>query len=326
MLEDIAALPAGEYHHRMRIDGYREPVELVCRVRIEHDGIDVDFTGTSAESPLGINVPLPYTEAYASFGVRCIVGNDVPNNAGSLATVRVTAPEGCILNARPPRAVSARHAIGQMLPDVIFGCLDQALPGRVPAEGASCIWNPVFRQAHAASREPPFVTNPIYNGGTGARPDKDGLSTTAFPSGVRTTPTEVNEVTTPLIIWRREYRQDSGGPGEYRGGLGQVIEVGHRHGAPFVVSKMFDRVHHAARGRGGGGDGAPGPVYLREGDELAGKGRDEVPAGAVLVLETPGGGGLGRVADRDPAWVRSDLEAELISQQAARDVYGIEDA
>ncbi|MFU8817906.1 MAG: hydantoinase B/oxoprolinase family protein [Pseudomonadales bacterium] len=338
MLDEIARLPHGDYHNRMRIDGYDEPVELVCRVGIRSDAILVDFAGTSPESPFGINVPLPYTEAYASFGVRCIVGNDVPNNAGSLAAVRVTAPPGCILNARPPRAVSARHAIGQMLPDVILGCLDQVLPGRVPAEGASCIWNPVFRNSHAASggeegdgkngrEHVSFVTNPIYNGGTGARPGKDGLSTTAFPSGVRTTPTEVNEVTAPLVIWRREYRTDSGGAGEHRGGLGQIIEVAHRYGAPFVVSKMFDRVQHPARGRQGGDAGAPGRVYLRQEAqpdvELRAKGRDEVPAGATLVMESPGGGGMGDAANRDQRLVRMDLEAGLISVEAARDRYGL---
>ncbi len=330
MRDEIAQLPPGEYRHSMRIDGYDEPVELVCRVVIGPGAIDVDFAGTSPESAYGINVPLPYTQAYASFGVRCIVGNDVPNNAGSLAVVRVTAPEGCILNARPPRAVSARHAIGQMLPDVILGALDQALPGQVPAEGASCIWNPVFRSGHggaamAAGGRSGFVTNPIYNGGTGARPGKDGLSTTAFPSGVRTTPTEVNEVTSPLVIWRREYRQDSAGPGTHRGGLGQVIEVGHRQGEAFVVSKMFDRVQHAARGRHGGGDGAPGRVYVRDGAALKGKGREVVPAGGVLVMETPGGGGIGPPAARARDRVIADLESGLISADAARLSYGLDD-
>lgn len=332
MLDEIAALPAGDYDNHMRIDGYDEPVDLVCRVSVREGVIDVDFAGTSPESPVGINVPLPYTQAYASFGVRCIVGNDVPNNAGSLKLVRVSAPEGSILNARPPRAVSARHAIGQMLPDVILGCLDQMLPGRVPAEGASCIWNPVFRNAHAGAGtrdHVSFVTNPIYNGGTGARPAKDGLSTTAFPSGVRTTPTEVNEVTSPLVIWRREYRVDSAGAGEFRGGLGQTIEVAHRHGEPFVVSKMFDRIQHAARGRQGGAAGAPGRVYVRHADgeetTLRGKGRDEVPAGARLVMETPGGGGMGDVSRREPERVRQDLTAGLVSPEAARDWYAFSD-
>ena len=331
MLDEIRALPEGEYRNRMRIDGYHDPVDLVCRLTIDRSGIDIDFSGTSSFSKAGINVPLPYTEAYASFGVRCVVGNDIPNNAGSLEVIRVTAPTGCLLNAEPPRAVSARHAVGQMLPDVILGCLAQVVPDRVPAEGSSCIWNPVFLSApsaagsnlHGDGIRDDFVANPIFNGGTGARPGKDGLSTTAFPSGVRTTPTEVNEVTTPLVIWRKEYRQDSAGAGEHRGGLGQVIEVSHAAGEPFVVSKMFDRIHHSARGRDGGGNGAPGAVYVRDGEQLPGKGRDVIPAGATLVMETPGGGGIGEVAQRDPARVREDLEAGLISPHAAEAIYGL---
>ncbi len=327
MREEVAALPNGTFRYEMEVDGYDEPVHIACAVTIDKATIHVDFDGTSGPSRYGINVPLNYTEAYASFGVRCVVGNDVPNNAGSLRAVRVSAPEGCILHARRPAAVSARHALGQMLPDVILGCLAQILPDAVPAEGASCIWNPVLLSsadtgAGANWGGGDFVTNPIFNGGTGARPRKDGLSTTAFPSGVRTTPTEVNEVTAPILIWRKEYLADSGGPGALRGGLGQVIEIAHAHGAPFEVSKMFDRIRHPARGRRGGGSGRAGRVYIKQGDELRGKGKETVPAGAILVLETPGGGGIGDPTSRDPAAVRADLEAGLVSEAAARESYG----
>jgi len=315
MAEEIRALPDGVYRRNMTVDGYDTPIRVECALTIAGDAIDVDFTGSSAISPYGINVPLNYTEAYASFGVRCVVGGDIPNNAGSLAPVAVRAPRGSILNAETPAAVSARHALGQMLPDVVLGCLDQAIPGVVPAEGASCIWNPVLRSVPGPGGnfpDTPFVINPIFNGGTGARAAKDGLSTTAFPSGVRTTPTEVNEVTSPLIIHRREYLPGSGGAGRYRGGLGQVIEVGHAHGAPFLISKMFERIRHPARGRRGGGDGAPGRVYIKGGEELRGKGQDLVPPGATLVMETPGGGGIGDAVQRDPRAIEADREAELL--------------
>jgi N-methylhydantoinase B len=313
MCAEIARLPQGCYRQHMRIDGYDEPVDLQVALTVSPDSIDLDFSGSSAVSARGINVPLPYTEAYASFGVRCLVGNQIPNNAGSLSLISVSAPDGCILNAQPPAAVSARHSIGQMLPDVVLGALAQVLPEAVPAEGASCIWNPVLRSVSSASAEDRFVTNPIFNGGTGARPGKDGLSTTAFPSGVRTTSTEVSEATTPLVVWRKEYRRDSGGAGEFRGGLGQIVEIGHRGEQPFVVSKMFDRIHHPARGRHGGEAGLPGRVYLQDGTVLSGKGRDLVPAGAILVIETPGGGGLGEAAERASQAVRIDLEAGLVS-------------
>ncbi|MGH6631356.1 MAG: hydantoinase B/oxoprolinase family protein, partial [Burkholderiales bacterium] len=227
MLAEIRTLPRGRWKYCMRIDGYDEAVDLVCALTIHADGIDVNFEGTSPACGHGVNVPLTYTQAYASFGVRCVIGNDIPNNAGSLSVVRVSAPEGCILNAPRPAAVSARHAIGQMLPDVVLGCLEEPLGGRVPAEGASCLFGPVFlggRGVIPGSQGEPFVINAFYSGGTGGRPGKDGLSCTAFPSGVRSTPVEISENSAPLIIWRKEYKPGSGGTGEFRGGLGQVME------------------------------------------------------------------------------------------------------
>ena len=312
MRREIERLPEGDYEHHMRVDGYDEPVDIRCRVRIGSARISVDFAGTSARSRLGINVPLNYTEAYASFGVRCVVGNEVPNNSGSLAAVRVTAPAGSILAAEPPAAVSARHALGQMLPDVILGALAPVLPDLIPAEGASCIWNPVLRSDSSAAAAEHFVINPIFNGGTGAGPGRDGLSTTAFPSGVRTTPTEINEATAPLILWQREYAPGSGGAGRQRGGLGQRLEIGHANDAPFLISRMFDRIAHPARGRSGGADGAPGWVGLDDGTAFSGKGSDQVPAGRRLVMVTPGGGGYGDEQERPAAASGADQRDGLL--------------
>jgi len=291
MQKAIAELPAGEVSNSMRVDGYDEAIDLHCKIKIADKRIAIDFSGTSPRSAKGINVPLNYTDAYASFGVRCLVGNRIPNNAGSLAAITVSAPEHCVLNALPPAAVSARHALGQLLPDLVLGAMAQLLPGSVPAEGAACIWNPVLLSD--PGDEPNFVINPIYNGGTGARPDCDGLSTTAFPSGVRTTPTEINEVSAPLIIWQREFAADSGGVGRYRGGAGQRIEISHADDRAFWISRMFDRIEHPARGRAGGQPGARGFVGLKSGAAFSGKGKDKVPAGDRLVMVTPGGGGHG---------------------------------
>jgi N-methylhydantoinase B len=320
MLRDIRELPHGSWKNRMRVDGYDDPVDLVCSVTIGDDGIDVDFEGTSPVCPHGVNVPLTYTQAYASFGVRCVIGNDVPNNAGSLAAVRVSAPAGCILNAPRPAAVSARHAIGQMLPDVVLGCLHEPLGGEVPAEGASCLFGPVFlggRGVIPGSNTEPFVINAFYAGGTGGRPGKDGLSCTAFPSGVRSTPVEITENAAPLIIWRKEYRADSAGSGRYRGGLGQIIEFAHAGGEAFAVSKMFDRVRHPPRGRDGGGAGAAARVYVSNGDALRGMGREVIPAGQSMVLETAGGGGRGNPAERDRQASDRDRQNGLVSGDTA---------
>jgi N-methylhydantoinase B len=316
MLEEIRKLPTGCWSNTMRIDGYDDPIDLKCKVTIGDDGIDVNFEGTSGVSSRGINVPLTYTQAYASFGVRCVIGNDIPNNAGSLGVVRVSAPEGCILHAPRPAAVSARHTTGQMLPDVVLGCLAEPLGGQVPAEGASCLFGPVFlggRGVIPDSQGDSFVVNAFYAGGTGARPGKDGLSCTAFPSGVRSTPVEISENSAPLIMWRKEYLPDSGGEGEYRGGLGQIMEFAHADGEAFAVSKMFDRVHHAPRGREGGKPGAPARVYVKGGPELRGMGREIIPAGSSMVLETAGGGGRGQPSLRGPEAHEADRLNGLVT-------------
>lgn len=321
MIEESRGVQPGRYENSMRIDGYDEPVDLRVVVTVSDMGVDVDFAGTSPVSAHGINVPLTYTQAYASFGVRCVIGNMVPNNAGSLGVVRVTAPEGSILNALRPAAVSARHTVGQMLPDVVLGALSKAIPDRTPAEGASCLYLPVLLGGAGIGAGPDFVVNPFYTGGAGARPGKDGLSCTAFPSGVRNTPIEVNEASAPIVIWRKEFRTDSGGAGRLRGGLGQTLEFGHVDGASFAVSKMFDRIKHPARGREGGAAGGTGAAYLDDGSPMRGMGRDLIPAGRRLIVETPGGGGIGDPAAREGEAIDRDVHNGFVSAEAAGAVY-----
>ncbi|MCB2096970.1 MAG: hydantoinase B/oxoprolinase family protein [Parvularculaceae bacterium] len=321
MLDEVREVPFGSYDYSMRIDGYDEPVDLVVKVRVGETGVDVDFTGTSAISSHGVNVPLTYTQAYASFGVRCVIGNMVPNNAGSLGVVRVGAPEGSILNAPRPCAVSARHTVGQMLPDVVLGALSKAIPDRTPAEGASCLYLPVLLGGRGVGGGDDFIVNPFYTGGAGARPGKDGLSCTAFPSGVRNTPVEINEAAAPIIIWKKEYRADSGGAGRLRGGLGQTLEFAHARSEAFAVSKMFDRIRHPARGRDGGHDGGSGAARLDDGAPMRGMGREIVPAGRRLIVETPGGGGVGDPAGRDPDRLKEDVRAGFVSVEAAKSAY-----
>ena len=330
-LEAIRAIKPGTYEHAMRIDGLEKPVDLVAKMTIGPTGIDVDFTGTSGISSYGINVPFCYTEAYASFGVKCIVAPTIPNNAGSLAPIRISAPEGTILNATHPAPVSVRHVTGQMLPDVVFGCLHQAIGGDVPAEGTSCLWNIyAFGGPGRVDVDPqelvdahPFTVLSFHSGGTGARPGKDGLSATGFPSGVRNVPVEVTEAISPVVIWRKEYRPDSGGPGESRGGLGQVMELGVSEDVPFAFSALFDRIDHPPRGRDGGAPGAGGRVGLASGTALEGKGTQTVPRGDRVVIEMPGGGGLGDPRGRDPEIVAADVRAGLVSPAQAREVYAV---
>ncbi len=317
VLDEVAGLPKGTWTHEMTVDGYGEPVTLKASLTISKQGIEVDFDGTSAVSPFGINVPLSYTQAYASFGVRCIIASAIPNNAGSLEPIQVSAPEGCILNAPRPHAVAVRHVIGQMLPDVVLGCLEKALPGRAPAEGSSSLWNPMMTGGPGLldgadyGDATPFSVTIFHSGGTGARPWRDGLSATAFPSGVRNTPVEITESIAPVIFHQKELREGSGGDGQYRGGHGQVIEISHAEGAPFAIYALFDRVDHPARGRHGGSDGVAGTVCLTSGKKLKTKGKQIIPAGEHLLMELPGGGGYGDPAKRDPALRQRDQDNDL---------------
>ena len=322
-LEQIAALPRDSATGAMRIDGFDVPINLCVSLTIAADRITCDFTGTSGIDKKGINVPLVYTKAYACYALKCAIAPEIPNNAASLAPFEITAPAGSIVNAVHPAPVALRHIIGHMIPDVVFGALDKILPATVPAEGAGCLCNfqVSLRPVSGQGRRAEVLT--FNSGGAGARPAVDGLNATAFPSGVMTMPVEATEHTGPVIIWRKELRPDSGGAGQFRGGLGQYMEVGPAQGFEADFSAMFDRVDHPARGRPGGADGAATTIALDDGSTMQGKGKQFVPAGRRVMLGLPGGAGYGPATNRDPALVKRDLARGYISAKAAMRDYGL---
>jgi N-methylhydantoinase B len=163
----------------------------------------------------------------------------------------------------------------------------------------------------------------FHCGGAGARPQKDGLSATAFPSGVRTIPVEATESVAPVVFYRREFRDGSGGPGQFRGGLGQVIELGGAGANPLALLCNFERVRHPARGRSGGQPGGAGVVSLRSGRPIRPKGRQTVPPRDAICLQLPGGGGFGDPIARDPERVCDDVLDGLITAEQARRDYGV---
>jgi len=322
-VQAIGALPKGTWSNTLIVDGYRAPLRLHATLTIAEDHLTVDFAGTDGCVEKGINVPLNYATAYTVFALRCIIGADIPNNAGSLEPFRVVAPKGCILNAQPPAPVAMRHTLGQMTPDLIYGCLAQALPDAVPAEGASCMYDlPLRHVADAVDRgDDLFALELVFNGGTGARLSLDGLSTTAFPSGVWGSQIETAEAAAPILFHQRELRPDSGGAGRFRGGLGQRIEVGSAKDQDVLVFLSVERIQNPAKGRHGGKDGAAGRIRIGD-EDLPGKGEVRVPAGQTLIFETPGGGGYGPPSDRDRNAVAADVESGLVTPDAARKTYG----
>lgn len=318
-IEAISQVPNGVYESELLVDGYEREITLRAKLTIASDYVALDFAGTSGCSSKGINVPLNYATAYSVFALRCIIGPDIPNNAGSLEPFKVSAPPNCILNAQSPAPVAMRHTLGQMTPDLVYGCLHQALPGKVPAEGASCMYDLPMRSAPEVAQNGGrvFALEPAHNGGTGARPFKDGLSATAFPSGVWGSQVEITEATAPVLITRRELRTDSGGAGQYRGGLGQRIELQSANDEPFLVFLSVERIRNPAKGRNGGMSGTPGRIRLDDGPDLPGKGEVRVSPGQTLIFETPGGGGFGSPHNRDRDTIRDDIAEGLVSPDAA---------
>ncbi len=322
----ISTLPKGTWRSSLTVDGYDNPIQLCATLTIADDHLSVDFDGTAPCTNKGINVPLNYATAYSVFALRCIIGPEIPNNAGSLEPFRVAAPKGCILNAQPPSPVAMRHTLGQMTPDLIYGCLSQALPDVVPAEGASCMYDMPLRHVPEAvdQAHDTFAIELVFNGGTGARPALDGLSATAFPSGVWGSQVETTEAAAPILIQRRELRRDSGGAGRYRGGLGQRIEIQSANDQDFMLFLSVERVQNPARGRHGGLPGANGRIRVGEdGPDLPSKGEFRIKAGKTLVFETPGGGGFGPPRTRAPNAVAQDVEDGLISAHCAETLYKV---
>ena len=329
-LERINALDTGVADGEMQLDGYSAPITLKVQVRIEKDRVVSDFEGSSGLDKKGINCPLVYTKAYACYALKCAIAPEIPNNAASLEPFVTRAPENSIVNAPHPAPVALRHIVGHMVPDTVYAALDQLLPATVPAEGAGCLCNfQVSVQPRTDATAPDDAVRAevltFNSGGSGARPTLDGMNATAFPSGVMTMPVEATEQVGPVIIWRKELRADSGGAGEHRGGLGQYMDVGVHDGHEFHIQAMFDRVDHPARGRQGGGNGAPTHIAQDDGTPMRGKGKQFVPHGRHVRMAFPGGAGYGDPANRSHSDVARDLALGYISADTARSVYGLSD-
>lgn len=326
MREAISIVPDGSYGAQAYTDGFDEAIRLEVRVVVSGDSVKVDFAGTSAESARGINVVLNYTEAYTTFALKALLAPDVPNNEGSFRSVEVTAPEGSILNCRRPAPVAARHILGHFIPALIFRALAAVVPDRIMAEGSANLWNTQFHGYHADGSR--FNLLFFNAGGTGARTGADGLSSTAYPSGISGTPVEIIESRSPLVVLEKSLRTDSGGAGEHRGGLGHRLVIsGRRTNRAFSFSPFFDRVKFPARGLSGGNDGATGQYYLRHSDGTIEKPNPKetiyVDPAAELWIELPGGGGLGDPSHRGHDRVAADVRTGLVSIEAAISDYGV---
>jgi N-methylhydantoinase B len=322
MRQAIRAVPDGDYAFAMDIDGFERPTHIAVTVRVRGDEIEADFAGTSPQSARsGINAVYNYTYAFACYTVKCILDPLARKAGGSYRPIRIVAPEGSILNARPPAAVNARSLTGHCVSSALLGALSQALPGSVIADSGSC---PGLRiSCYGVGRHGErFVQMLFPNGGMGARPRADGLSCTGFPTNAGCAAVEVMESVAPLVFWQREMLTDSGGPGRQRGGLGQRVVVEIASPEPVALNMKFERIDHPAWGLFGGRAGGPARLLLNDTEPLPPKGRALARPGDRLTIDYAGGGGYGPPAERAAALVARDLRDGLISAEAARDVYG----
>lgn len=319
----IAALPNGSHPFKLIIDGFDQPIEIHTKVTIANDEVIVDYEGSSPTVDLGINVGFNYTVAYTTYGVKCAIAPDVPNNAGSFKPIRALAPVGSILNAQHPAAVAGRHTVGHFLPSSIMGALSGILPDKVMSPGADSLWN-----THISGfdeRDSHFFSYTWFStGGTGALKGLDGLSATSYPSGVAGVPVEIIEALTPLVVRQRALRPDSGGAGENRGGLGQTMEVEVRTDKPYLFSGMYDRCQHPAPGLYGGKPGATGSVRSSNGEEVRPKLSRMLPPDTVVTLSLPGGGGFGNVNKRSREAILDDILDGYVTAEGAQRDYGFE--
>lgn len=322
MRERIKALPDGLYSYELTIDGFENPLVLKAAIIVDGDALTVDFDGSPGQVALGVNVTLNYTAAYTTYGIKCALGGDIPNNEGSFLPVTIKAPDGTLLNAKYPAAIGGRHLVGHFLPSLVMGALANALPDNVMAPGFDGLWD-----THLSGVNPKtgkhFSFTWFASGGTGALNSKDGFSATAYPSGIAGVPSEVMEALAPMVMHRRELRMDSGGPGRARGGLGQTMEIELLTDEPYLFSGLYERVKHAAPGLHGGAAGAAGNLFTNNQVELEPKISALVSADTVPVLEMPGGGGYGPAIERDPALVLEDVRDGYVSVESAERDYGV---
>jgi N-methylhydantoinase B len=279
----LAELPDGRAEAEDVVEAADGDLPIHSTVEIAGDSIRIDFTGTAPQYDGNLNCPLAVTKSACYFVVRCLTEPDLPASGGAFAPVAVTAPEGCLVNARRPAAVVAGNTeTSSRIVDVVFAALGELLP--VPAAGQGTMNN-------VALGNDDFTYYETIGGGQGSCPDADGPSAVHVAmSNTLATPTEAIELEYPLRVERWELRQGSGGAGSRRGGDGIVREL--RVLEDCRLSVLAERRRHAPPGRAGGHNGAPGRTLVN-GEEQPPKLTRQLRAGDVVRVETPGGGGHG---------------------------------
>jgi N-methylhydantoinase B len=312
----IRNVPDGVYRTALDIDGQLdEPVHLDMAVTVSDDAIDIDFAGTSPQVDRAINSAMCFTFAQTVYGVKCMLAPNLPNNEGSFKPITVRAPEGCIVNPVFPASGGSRMLTGHFLGAMVLQALGKVVKDRVMAAPGSPHWG--VNQSGVRNGKP-YANMLFFSGGLGANSRRDGISCLGWPGNTAYTPIELSERIAPFRIKYKRLRPDSGGAGEFRGGLGQEILLENRSESPIAVSFLTEHIVYPALGIAGGQPGACGVLEIN-GKPAHAKRQHVLNKGDTILLVVPGGGGLGDPKRRSRASIAADrLQGYITDDRAYR--------
>jgi N-methylhydantoinase B len=328
MREEIEKIPDGIYKAEGIIEQMKGQKDVVIKAAVAVKGSDimVDLDGSSLQVNWGGNVVYNFTYAYVFMAMKSMFGPDIPNNDGCARPLKLSAPEGSVVNCKFPAAVAARLVIGHFITEIIYRALSSALPDKViAASGGTPAQMNVFYGKRNDGR--PWHSVIIRGGGMGAGSANDGNYVYIFPANGANTPIEIFENDTPLIVENRELLTDSGGPGRMKGGLGQreVFRVPDDKYAPIPPVNLgiqAGRHVHPPEGLFGGKTGAKAQ-FLVNGSSGNPFGLTQLKLGDVVIIDAAGGGGLGNPLEREPEMVESDVIEGYISLERAKGDYEV---
>lgn len=339
MRERIRTLPQGTYFGEAFSDGFDKSLKIQAAVTVGDGEIAVSFDGTDDQIRWGMNTPFNLTYAETVYALRLALGGDIPVLEGSLRPFRVTAPEGCVLNAQRPAPTMIRVTVVQNVVGVIMKALSELVPEHLPLERCMAhfggIWAvrfrgvyrdvpSVYRRGGPGHCSGPFAEVYFFNGGVGATGVRDGRSATSMPVNCSNVPVEIMESRTPVLFESKMLTPDSGGAGQYRGGLGQVIRVRVLSDQPIdFIPGTNDRMVNRPFGLCGGGSGSGGLMEI-DGRACDRRRAQTVKRNQVIAVGIPGGGGFGPPERRTHDAVLADLKEGLISENEAHATYELD--
>jgi N-methylhydantoinase B len=313
MRKAIRSLPEGNYSYTMETDGFHERFQFHVNIEIKDSQIACDFSGSPSQQNFAINCVLPYTNAMVIYTIKSLLLPNLSNNYGLFKAITTTAPEGSILNPKPPAPVGGRSCTGHYVPCLIFGALASILEKKVMAASGSPVWIANLNGIKEDGK--PFACVLFFNGGLGATALKDGSSVMSWPSNISPTPIEIAERDFPLFFNRKSLLSDSGGAGLHRGGLGEEISFINKHAFPLSIVFLTERLIISAPGIAGGESGKLGAVYIN-GKIIDSRKPHILLPGDEVLLRTPGGGGYGKKNQRNTDLIDFDLQHGYVSSEA----------